>query len=123
VGGGLLLWHEVQVRIRWHVPPRLLTMNRIAMTRAALRDFVKDCGQPPTEQQGLAAMCANPGFDGWKGPYAEPKELSDAWGRELRYRLVDGVMGVWSMGPDGVDGTDDDVHLDDDDVRHLFRRK
>ncbi len=50
----------------------------------------------------------------WKGPYvSDPKALLDVWGHPLRYR-VPGVHNpdgydLWSAGPDGEDGTDDDI--------------
>lgn len=50
----------------------------------------------------------------WRGPYIlDPNSLLDAWGHPLRYR-VPGVHNpdgydLWSAGPDGDDGTDDDI--------------
>ncbi len=53
-------------------------------------------------------------LDAWGGPYiADPASLMDAWGNRLRYRNpgVHHANGydLWSAGPDGVDGTKDDI--------------
>jgi general secretion pathway protein G len=50
----------------------------------------------------------------WRGPYiTDPGSLKDAWGRELRYRYPGQFnqdrYDLWSVGPDGQDGTDDDI--------------
>jgi len=50
----------------------------------------------------------------WRGPYiSDPKSLKDAWGRDLQYKFPGEVRqdgyDLWSMGPDGEDGTEDDV--------------
>ena len=49
----------------------------------------------------------------WVGPYIREKPLPDPWGTEHRY-LSPGKRNpksfdVWSAGPDGQDGTDDDI--------------
>ena len=50
----------------------------------------------------------------WGGPYVtDLEDLRDGWGRRLRYQFP-GVhhpdrYDLWSVGPDGVDGTDDDI--------------
>jgi len=50
----------------------------------------------------------------WQGPYiSDPKSLKDAWGHDLQYKFPGEVRkdgyDLWSMGPDGEDGTDDDI--------------
>lgn len=50
----------------------------------------------------------------WAGPYLKDNNgLIDPWGHEFQYRApgIHNKNGVdlWSMGPDGRDGTDDDV--------------
>jgi general secretion pathway protein G len=47
------------------------------------------------------------------GPYISPGLLIDAWGHPFQYRLP-GVhnptkFDLWSMGPDGINGTTDDI--------------
>ncbi len=50
----------------------------------------------------------------WGGPYiTDPKSLKDAWGNDLQYKYPgeahENGYDLWSMGPDGDDGTDDDI--------------
>ena len=54
-------------------------------------------------------LLQGPGIKDWRGPYIEEEELpADAWGRQFRYRVVDGKPIIDSAGPDGNFGTDDD---------------
>jgi general secretion pathway protein G len=51
----------------------------------------------------------------WNGPYInDPNSLKDSWGHEFQYKLDgdhngQGNYDLWSWGPDGQDGTDDDI--------------
>jgi general secretion pathway protein G len=49
----------------------------------------------------------------WNGPYREKAVPSDPWGRQYQYaspgRHNTDSYDVWSLGPDGADGTDDDI--------------
>lgn len=50
----------------------------------------------------------------WNGPYIkDAKDLRDAWHNEIKYespgKVNEGSYDLWSMGPDGVDGNDDDI--------------
>jgi general secretion pathway protein G len=52
--------------------------------------------------------------DKWSGPYIEdPNSLKDAWQRDLQYKSPgennEDSYDLWSYGPDGEDGTDDDI--------------
>ena len=46
----------------------------------------------------------------WGGPYLE-KGKPDPWGNEYRIRAnpENDTIAVWSVGPDGIDGTEDDI--------------
>jgi hypothetical protein len=106
--GALLFIHESVARIRW-AAPRTLTSNRVKMVQLALSEYARDCGSPPSEEQGLKGLWDNPGVPNWSGPYLEPKHLTDAWGTAIRYSNRNGRLRVWSCGPDGHSGTDDDI--------------
>jgi Type II secretion system (T2SS), protein G len=127
VAGGLIGWHEALVRVRDYTP-RTLTSNRIRMAQVALHAYAEDCGRFPTKEQGLAALCTNPGIAGWKGPYLTMEDLTDAWGNPLQYSVQDKAARVWSSGPDGISGTDDDIHpmnnevLREDQIKERRRR-
>jgi len=67
------------------------------------------------EEEGEAGAASGE----WAGPYLKDGEIPrDPWGNELRYEPLEqteGVEGnrppfrVWSLGPDGQDGTEDDI--------------
>lgn len=106
------------------VAPRLTGKSqqaRIAASQAdinahlstALDLFELGVGRFPTTQEGLAALRTAPsGATGWKGPYLK-KEAPDPWGRKYVYRSPGQHnredYDLFSTGPDGVEGGDDDV--------------
>ena len=100
---------------------RRLSINRLEAVGDALAKYALDNGgQFPTTEQGLAALITRPTTEplphNWQGPYlADAEVIKDAWGRSLKYELVElgesskKVPRVSSNGPDGEDGTDDDI--------------
>lgn len=107
--------------------PRLLGSQRKADIKAAQTQvhnfksaidlYVTDCRSYPTTDQGLAALVRKPddlpSAASWgPDPYLEsiPK---DPWGHEYQYVYPSehGASGpdIWSYGPDGEDGSDDDI--------------
>jgi general secretion pathway protein G len=99
--------------------------------QSALDTYRLNLGQYPTEEQGgLGALLVKPTFenerlgDKWQGPYLKPgTTLEDAWGNKIRYELVDKSLQtdpgtpdykLYSVGPDGVADTDDDIKLYND---------
>lgn len=76
-----------------------------------------DNGQYPTSEQGLAALVELPAISPlppkWKGPYLKKKAFQDPWGRPYQYRspgLHNPDYDLFSLGPDGVEGTTDDIN-------------
>jgi len=78
----------------------------------------------PTEEEGLAGLLTPPEDEKeaqkWRdggGPWLKDGKIpEDPWGNELKYEPVEddaGAIGepfhIWSWGPDGEDGTDDDI--------------
>jgi general secretion pathway protein G len=105
-----------------------LLLNQV---QSALDTYRLNIGQYPTEEQGgLGALLVKPTFeneklgDKWQGPYLKPgTKLEDAWGNKIRYELVDKSVQtdpgapdykLYSVGPDGIPDTDDDIKLFDD---------
>ncbi|HXX95039.1 MAG TPA: type II secretion system major pseudopilin GspG [Planctomycetota bacterium] len=91
----------------------------ITSFKTALGAYEVDNGKYPTSDQGLRALVQKPGGSpepkNWKGPYLEnltdiPK---DPWDHEYQYRCpgTKNANGydLFSWGPDGVEGTQDDI--------------
>ena len=80
-------------------------------TRAILA-FKHQSGRLPTGTEGLAVLSGNESdTPGWEGPCAN--HTTDPWSNQYIYRLVTTGAGaefrVISKGPDGVEGTADDL--------------
>jgi general secretion pathway protein G len=75
-------------------------------------------GTYPKGDYGLKELICRPAdpeaASKWKGPYLEDERgLRDPWGNAYRYRCPGKHSppryDLWSAGPDGKDGTDDDI--------------
>lgn len=112
VSVALIQWHRYQIYLRSELNPRWYTQHQIRQIHYALNNFYTDCGSFPSEQQGLSALSSNPGIKEWEGPYLDMSGIpgfEDAWRHPLQYTLCNGEPIVWSLGPDGRSGTNDDV--------------
>lgn len=80
----------------------------------SLSFYQKKFGALPTTEQGLQALAEKPILEPipeeWSQLY-RPEGLIDPWGNSYRYESNPPETGfvIWSTGPDGVDGTEDDV--------------
>jgi general secretion pathway protein G len=84
--------------------------------RTALTTYHLQVGDYPSTAEGLQVLTAPPAdkVDRWHGPYLDStKTASDPWGHDYKYAYpgIHNPNGydLWSTGPDGVDGTADDV--------------
>jgi prepilin-type N-terminal cleavage/methylation domain-containing protein len=59
-------------------------------------------GFPPATLEVLAPRLARP-------EWIKDGKFVDAWDRPIEYRVDGRKFQVWSCGPDGVSGTDDDI--------------
>ena len=86
----------------------------------SLNEFRMNSGKYPTTAQGLGGLVKRPkGLDPkeWRGPYVESEaDFTDMWGNVLHYACPGKTypddlkkFDLWSLGPDGADGTDDDI--------------
>jgi general secretion pathway protein G len=78
-----------------------------------IEKYRRDAGHFPADLQDLAACPASPDNPERKPYIKDPSSLRDAWGNPLQYRFP-GVhnqtrFDLWSTGPDGVNGTADDI--------------
>ena len=92
--------------------------GQIAVFKQCLDSFYADCGRYPTRAEGLEALRGEPpATKGWKGPYLSKDVPNDPWGNPYQYRSpgAHGPSGhvetfdLWSNGPDGKEGTPDDI--------------
>jgi general secretion pathway protein G len=89
---------------------------QVSLLKTALQMFEVDNARFPTTEEGLAALATNPGnLPNWKtgGYLSDNKVPVDPWQHPYIYRAP-GSNGndfdLFSAGPDGQEGTADDVH-------------
>ncbi len=123
----LLLVMAILVILLGLVAPRFLNTQKkanigaaksqIGLFKSPLETFAMDLGGYPSTEQGLAALVEQAGEGEedkrWNGPYLDelPK---DPWGHDYQYeypatRSKRDFPEIWSYGPDGEDGTEDDI--------------
>ncbi|HPD32668.1 MAG TPA: type II secretion system protein GspG [Phycisphaerae bacterium] len=91
------------------------TKAEMASLSSVLALYQLHLGAYPTSLDDLVVRPSGEAGARWKGPYVEnPGTLRDTWGRPLRYKSPGvknlGHYDLWSAGPDGVDGTADDIN-------------
>jgi len=89
---------------------------QIGLLKTPLSMFNLNIGMYPTSNQGLQSLRVPPGDlpnqADWQGPYLDTDVPNDPWGRPYLYSSPgrnNPDYDVWSVGPDGVDGTADDI--------------
>jgi len=91
------------------------TKANLKALHAAVNQFKMDTGRFPAEDEGLLALIEQPSdVEIWEpGGYLETTDLPlDGWNREFIYvRYAEGgkEFAIMSMGPDGEEGTEDDL--------------
>ncbi len=88
--------------------------TQISMLEEALDFFEIDNGGYPQEGDGLEALMVQPSnANNWDGPYLKKDIPLDPWGNAFIYefpgRLNPDGFDLYSMGPNGQDGDDDDI--------------
>ena len=86
---------------------------QIKELEGALQLYAFDMGRYPNSAEGLEALVRNvSNSSAWNGPYLSKKELPrDPWDEPYKYRCpgLHGDFDLFSTGPDGADGGDDDI--------------
>lgn len=90
---------------------------QIKAFKTPLNAYRLDQGNFPATQQGLEALRSQPSDlpfpEKWNGPYLDSEVPLDPWGNPYRYENPGKHQAdwpdIWSYGPDGMDGTDDDI--------------
>ena len=86
----------------------------LANIETALDNFEIDNSRYPTTSEGLKALVEKPSnADGWKTPYLKRGVPKDPWGNDYVYkqpgRHNEYGYDLYSAGPDGQEGSEDDV--------------
>jgi general secretion pathway protein G len=86
----------------------------IGRLEVAFDAFEIDNGRYPTADEGVEALIERPSdSDTWRGPYLKRGMPRDPWGNEYVYeypgRWNENGYDLYSLGPDGQDGTEDDI--------------
>jgi general secretion pathway protein G len=92
--------------------------SQITMLEDAVALYTLHVGTAPSPTDGLQALrtvptdLANPAK--WQGPYLDKEIPKDPWGGDYQYEQTqdnDGnpIVRIWSNGPDGAPGGNDDV--------------
>ena len=94
--------------------------NQIETFRLALQSYYLDCGQFPTETQGLQALWERPILPPiparWDGPYIDRRLPKDPWGNDFMYKNPGEMnlsFSITSYGADGKlggEGVNADIH-------------
>ncbi len=77
---------------------RVHSLGVQAATAAKLKGF------PPATLEELIAKMDSP-------HWIRDGRFVDAWDRPIRYRVDGKTFELWSCGPDGISGTEDDLHF------------
>jgi general secretion pathway protein G len=86
----------------------------ISNMETVLDAFEIDAGRYPTTEEGLRALVEQPAsVTEWKGPYLSHGVPNDPWGNPFGYRCPGqhntSGYDLYSFGPDGQEGGDDDI--------------
>ena len=115
VGGMLLLGHALIRKARHGTVDNnaykiQLARDNMTTLRTALDILRQDCGRYPSAMDGLVSLIHDPGMKGWNGPYIL-KLKPDPWKRPFKYTSDTHSVILYSLGPDGLDGSPDDIRL------------
>lgn len=112
-GGGIVAYQKVLANAN-----NKAALLAVKDAQKGLDLYIADMMVAPDSEEGWDALITEPEDDAKKkkwtgGPYITEKPV-DPWGYELKYEKIEDGDGlkmykVWSVGPDGDDGTDDDV--------------
>ena len=90
----------------------VMTQARLNNLRSALEMFHMDQARYPTKEEGLEILVK--GTERMPPSLHSDKELKDGWDRPFFYQPGEnGAYRVFSAGPDGKEGTEDDIRLEE----------
>jgi general secretion pathway protein G len=112
-GGGIVAYQKVLVNAN-NKAARLAVEDG----RGSIELYITAMGVAPDSDEGWDALMTAPEEDTKKKNWyriIEEKPV-DPWGNELKYEKIEDsdsfkTFKVWSVGPDGDDGTEDDIKI------------
>jgi general secretion pathway protein G len=109
-----VVWFLGRPIIRCRYTNQMSARTQIGLLEDAVMAYSIHTGQLPQDLNALLAVpadLADPAT--WRGPYLDKFTLpTDPWDRQFRHQVVNAEelrFRIWSVGPDGVSGTWDDV--------------
>jgi general secretion pathway protein G len=94
--------------------------NQIDIFRLSLQSYYLDCGQYPSQAQGLSALWEKPILapvpSNWNGPYVDRRIPKDPWNNDYLYRnpgennLPFSIMSYGADGKAGGEGANADIY-------------
>jgi len=125
----MLLVLAILVVLMGLVGPRILrsqkkadintTKTQIGGFKSTLQHYALDMRTFPSTEEGLAVLLEEPSDPDeaakWDGPYLDGTEIpKDPWGNDYQYEYPPShgkgdFPDIWSYGPDGQEGTEDDI--------------
>jgi general secretion pathway protein G len=94
--------------------------NQIDIFRLSLQSYYLDCGQYPSQAQGLSALWEKPILapvpSNWNGPYVDRRIPKDPWDNDYVYKnpgennLPFSIMSYGADGKTGGEGTNADIY-------------
>jgi len=94
-----------------------LAKTQVNAFKGPLLAYRLDIGDFPASADGLQALRTLPSGlaapTKWRGPYLDTEVPRDPWSNPYRYewpgKYQTDMPDIWSYGPDGIDGTEDDI--------------
>jgi general secretion pathway protein G len=89
--------------------------SQISMLEDAVQLYALQVGSCPSTQNGLEALRVAPSDlrnpAKWAGPYLTSALPNDPWGQPYQYEALSAEeFRIWSNGPDGQQGNEDDIN-------------
>ncbi len=85
--------------------------TQVGLIDNAVKMYQLNMNKPPASLDNLINQPSDDKNGKWQGPYWEDTTMPiDPWDNEYQYEVTGASYKIWSMGPDGASGTDDDIN-------------
>ena len=84
--------------------------TQVENIEGAIKFYKLNLNTAPESLDNLLTQPSDDKGNKWKGPYLEEESIPlDPWENEYQYEVNGANFKIWSMGPDGASGTEDDI--------------